>query len=73
MKIINIKVIPNAKENSVFEENEILKVRVKAPAIDNKANKAVIKILADYLGLKKNKIEIIRGEKLRKKIVKLCD
>ncbi len=68
---LNIKVIPNAKENSIKKENNILKVRVTAPAVDNKANKAIIPLLADYLKTKKSKIRIIKGEKSRNKLIEV--
>ena len=71
MKLINIRVIPNAKRNNVSEEQGKLKVHVSAPAVDGKANKALIKVLAEYFKIKKNDIQIIKGLKSREKIVKI--
>ncbi len=71
MKLINVKVIPNAKKNNITEEGDRLKVHVMAPAVDGKANKAVIKVLADFFKVKKGDIAIIRGEKSKEKVIKV--
>jgi len=68
---VNVKVIPNAKRNEVSQEGEKLKVRVAAPALDGRANKAVIEILAEFFNVKKSKIKIIKGEKSREKIIEI--
>lgn len=73
MPIITIKVIPNAKETSITEEKGILKLRVKAPAVDNKANKAVISALSEHFNINKGKIRILKGEKSREKTIELLD
>ena len=71
MKLINIRVIPNAKKNNVSEEQGKLKVHISTPAIDGKANKAVIKVLAEYFKIKKNDVRIIKGAKSREKVVEI--
>ena len=48
MKKLSIKVIPNAKKNQIIEANGQLKVKVTAPAVDGKANKALIELLAEH-------------------------
>lgn len=69
MKKVYIKVIPNAKKNRIVEELSRLKVYVTAPAVDGKANKALIEALADHFGVKKRDVSIIFGEKSRDKII----
>ena len=71
MKLINIKVIPNAKSNEVIEEVDSIKVKVNSPAIGGKANKAVIKVLADHFKVKKSQISIVKGEKNRNKRIQI--
>jgi len=71
MKLINVRVIPNAKKNNVSEEEGKLKVHVSAPAVDDKANKAVIKVLAEYFKIKKKDVRIIKGAKSREKVVEV--
>ncbi len=72
MKIINVKVVANARKEEVQEFNGGLKVYVKAPAVEGKANQALIEVLANYFNVKKSKIEIVKGEKskVKKVIVK---
>jgi len=69
MKKVFIKVVPNAKKNRIVEELSRLKVYVTAPAVDGKANKALIESLADHFGIKKKDISILFGEKSRDKII----
>jgi uncharacterized protein (TIGR00251 family) len=71
MRTISVKVIPNARKNSVTEESGKLKIHVMAPAVDGKANKAVIDILADHFKVKKSAIKIIRGELSKEKVVEV--
>jgi len=71
MKLINIKVIANAKRNEVIEEQGRLKVRCRAPAVEGKANKAVIALLAKHLDVKKSRIKIGRGEKSAEKVIEV--
>ncbi len=56
---IKIRVIPNARKNEVRVEEDKFKVYVSVPAINGKANKAVIELLADFLKTKKSNIKII--------------
>ncbi len=70
--ILNVRVIPNAKANKIEESGpDSLKARLTAPAQDNKANKALIELLADYYGTKKKQVSIVRGEKSRDKVVEI--
>ena len=66
---IAVKVIPNAKQNKIVEENGRFKVYLTAPPVDGKANKALIEFLAENFKIKKSQVKIIRGEKGREKIV----
>jgi len=68
---INIKVIPNSKENSLKTQNDQIIVKINAPAVDGKANKELIKFLSEYYKVKKSKIKIIKGEKSRYKIISI--
>jgi hypothetical protein len=69
---ISIKVKPNAKENKVEEmgNNQFL-VKVKAPPKENKANKEVIEILAEYFDIPQSQISIVAGLRSRQKVVKI--
>ena len=66
--IIPVKVQPNAsKERIVGEYNGQLKIAVTAAPEKGKANKAIIKLLAEKLGTKISSIRVISGETSREK------
>jgi len=73
MKIVKIKVVPNARKNEVLGEEGRLKVYVTSPPAGGKANKAVVELLAEFFGRKKGDIKIIKGEKSREKIVEIVE
>jgi len=52
MRIVKVRVVPNAGKDCVAEEGGELKVYVRAPPVEGKANKAVVEILADYFKVK---------------------
>ena len=79
---LNIKVIPNAKQNKLVHEagrdNPVplgnryrVKVYLTAPPVDGKANKALIEFLSEYYKVKKSAVRILRGEKGREKVVEI--
>ena len=70
-KIVAVKVVPKSRKNQVVEFDQYLKVSTAAPAEKNKANKAVIKLLANHFHLAKNRISILSGTKMRKKLVEI--
>jgi len=68
---IEVKVIPKAKRDCVYEEDGKPKVYVRAPAIDNRANRALIEVLARHFNVKKRSIRIVKGERSREKIIEI--
>lgn len=69
MKIF-VKVIPNSKKSEVINlGNDHFKVKVDAAAEDGKANKRLIKILAEYFNIPKSNLLITKGMKSREKII----
>lgn len=70
--VIEIRVRPNASRNKVggaAGDPPRLVVAVQAPAIDGKANAAVIKELAAAFGLRARDFTIVHGELSRDKRV----
>ncbi|MDP1721562.1 MAG: DUF167 domain-containing protein [Candidatus Nanopelagicaceae bacterium] len=68
--LIEIRVRPNAKRNKVggtVGDPPRLIVAVQAPAVDGKANAAVLKELAKAFGVKTRDISIVQGELTRDK------
>jgi len=48
-----------------------LVVYVREVATDNQANEALIKLLAEYYGVPKSRVKIIRGQTGRQKVVEI--
>lgn len=70
---ITIRVTPTAGRNEVTrEEDGTLRVRVTAQANRGKANKAAIKLLARFFGVKASQVRIVKGEKSRDKIIQVA-
>jgi len=71
MKIISVKLIPGASENRIDEMTNYLRVRTTEVAEKGKANSSLIKQLAKHFHIAKSRISIVRGTKLRKKLVEI--
>lgn len=67
-----ITVKTQAKKNSVEEAADgSLRVFVKAPPHEGRANEAVIETLAAHFGVPKSRVTIVGGFTSKKKIVKI--
>jgi uncharacterized protein (TIGR00251 family) len=67
-----IKVKANAKENAVLEgPGGALRVLVKAPPQEGRANEAVIETLAAHFKIPKSSVAIVGGFKSKNKIVRI--
>ncbi len=67
-----MRVTANSRKPRVVEEgNNLLKVWVDAPAVEGKANKRLIEILAGYYNRPKSSFSIVKGLKNRNKIVEI--
>jgi len=69
--LINIKAITGARKNEVKSAPDGLKVYVTAPAVDNKANRAIIELLAGFFNAKKSQVTIKRGVKSNRKTIEI--
>ncbi len=72
MIILKVKIIPKSKCNKlVGYENDILKIKINAPAQKGKANKELIYFLAKILSISQRDITIISGETSRIKKIQI--
>lgn len=70
--LIKIRVIPNSSINKIVEQiGDEWKIKLMTPPIDSRANESLIKFLAEELKIKKNQIEILKGQTSREKLVKI--
>jgi uncharacterized protein len=59
------------REGILGEIDSALKVEVTAPPIEGKANKAVVKLIAESLGLPKTAVKIESGERSKRKRIRV--
>ncbi|MEM2088004.1 MAG: DUF167 domain-containing protein [Thermoproteota archaeon] len=71
MRIVKVRVVPNARENRVTEEGSGLKVYVRAPPVEGKANRIVVELLADYFKVRRSAVRIARGGASRDKVFEI--
>jgi uncharacterized protein YggU (UPF0235/DUF167 family) len=68
MAVLEVAVVPRASAHRVGPyENGVLRVRVVRPPADGEANRAVIRLVADALGLAPSRLELIAGRTARRK------
>jgi len=69
---LELKVIPNAPRDEIAGWlGAALKVKVRAPALEGRANDALTDFLADRLGLPRRAVALVRGGRSRHKIVRI--
>lgn len=73
---LDLRVAPNAPRSQAEglwngPDGARLKLRIKAPPVEGKANEAVIAWAAGAFGLRQNQITLARGEKGRAKTLRL--
>jgi uncharacterized protein (TIGR00251 family) len=70
-----VRVIPRASRNEVVEilSDHTVKIRLKAPPVEGKANEELVKFLSKILDIPKSKIEIVGGRTGRDKLVSILD
>ena len=69
-----IKAKPNAKVEKVVQiDNTHFEIFVKEPPKEGKANKAIEKALAEFLGIKKYQVEIVGGLASKEKVVEIVE
>jgi hypothetical protein len=67
---LKIRLTPKSSKEAIEGlHGDALKVKVKAPPVDGKANKALVKCLARRLGVTTAEIEITSGLTSRNKVV----
>ncbi|HOS96380.1 MAG TPA: DUF167 domain-containing protein [Deltaproteobacteria bacterium] len=70
--LLNLRVQPNAsREGAGDVRNDALIIRLNAPAIEGRANEALIKFLSKRLSVAKSRIRILQGERGRNKLVEI--
>lgn len=69
------KITPNARTSACLgwgsdeQGRSVLRVKIAAPALEGKANKELIRFMADYLECSKSEISLLKGEVSRTKVL----
>jgi uncharacterized protein (TIGR00251 family) len=72
MAIVRVHVVPNAKVDRVVGEHAgAMKIKLSAPAVEGKANAALIRFLAEQLKLPRHSIVLERGHRSRDKLIRI--
>ncbi len=70
--LLELRVQPRARRNSVDGlHDDALKLRLTAPPVDDKANAALCRWLADDFGAVRAEVEVVRGATSRSKVVRI--
>jgi uncharacterized protein (TIGR00251 family) len=68
----SVRVTPRASRDSIDGEyNGALKIRLRVPPVDNRANDALRHLLAEHLNLPVSAVRILSGETSRTKRVEI--
>lgn len=68
---IALRVTPRAARDRIVAGNGVLRVYVTTVPESGKANAAVLKLLAKALGVPKSRLDIVRGQAARDKVVRV--
>jgi uncharacterized protein (TIGR00251 family) len=72
MATLRFHIIPNAKIDKVIgEHGAAIKIKLRAPAVEGKANAALRTLLSEHLAIPERDVVIERGHKSRTKLVRI--
>lgn len=68
-----VHVLPRAKATAVAgRHGDAIRIRVAAPPVDGAANEALLRFLAERLGVPRRSVMIVRGAGSRRKTVQVA-
>jgi hypothetical protein len=66
--LLSVLAVPNARKHQVEGlHGNALKIRIAAPAVEDKANRALVKYLAETLSLPHRSVRLVSGSTSRRK------
>jgi hypothetical protein len=70
--VFRVRVIPRAKRTEIVGAlSGALKVKLTAPPVEGAANKALVRFLAETLGVSARQIQILSGHTSRQKLIRV--
>lgn len=68
--LLKLKLVPRASRNEAAGiSGDALKIRLQAPPVEGKANKALVEFLCERLACPRSAVSIVGGEKSRHKLI----
>jgi uncharacterized protein (TIGR00251 family) len=75
--LLVVKVTPNARKSEVTgwatdeQGRKVLLLKLAAPAQEGKANKELVRFMAECLGCAKSEVSLVRGDSSRTKVLEV--
>jgi uncharacterized protein len=70
---LKLRIVPNAKRSSLAgTHGDAIKLKIAAPAVEGKANEALIEFLAATLGISQRDVTLLSGAKSRDKLIEIA-
>jgi hypothetical protein len=69
---LSVRVKPRSDRDALAAEGDRIFVRVRAPAAEGQANRAVIAVVAEALDVPKSAVSIARGQRGRDKVLQIA-
>lgn len=60
--IFTLRILPNSSKNEIIKADGVIKVKITAPPVDGKANKALLEFLSKTFKIPKTSFSIVKGE-----------
>ncbi len=68
--LIRVRLTPRAGRNQIDGwDGDLLRVRVAAPPVEGRANDALLRLLAEALGVPRSQLQLVRGRTSREKVI----
>jgi uncharacterized protein (TIGR00251 family) len=70
---VSVRVLPrSSKEGVAGFEGGVVRIRLNAPPVEGKANDALVRFLAKAVGVPRDRVTLVTGERGRSKIVRVA-
>ena len=71
---VTVQVVPRASRTEIVGAygDDALRLRLAAPPVDGKANRELLRFLAEALGVPARSIELVSGQTGRRKVVRVA-
>lgn len=68
--LLPVRLHPGARKNAITGEHDgAVKIALTAPPVDGKANEALLKFVAEWLGIAPSRVQLRSGQTSRSKVL----